>query len=131
VSTVEPDRAYFAAMSTDSPPTTPLRHMLWLAWLLSAAYLAAGTGVALVHRLSHGLWWGEAAQAMDLCGGGFLRIVHLWHPLLLQMQAGHLGPIAFRAVLIGVSVAIIFSYALTVGLLLNGARSLWMRRATR
>jgi len=115
-------------MSSDPQPTTPLRHMLWLAWLLSAAYLAAGAVVALVHRLSHGLFLGNLAQAMDLFGGTVLRVVHLWHPLLVAAATGRISPVVFRLVLIALSVALVFLYALCVGLLLNGARALWMRR---
>lgn len=124
------DDAYSAAMDDLSPPTTPLRHMLWLAWLLSAIYLAAGAMIAFANRVSHG-HLGRLALAMDLFAASFLRMVHLWHPLLDAMGNGHLETWEIRVVMMSISVALIFTYALTVGLLLNGLRTLWERLGPR
>lgn len=115
--------AYSAAMD-EAPRNTPLRHMLWLAWLVSAIYLAAGGVIALVNRVSHGSW-ARLALSMDMFAASFLRLVHLWNPLLLAMGSGRLETWQVRVVLMGLSVALIFLYALTVGLLLNALRSLW------
>lgn len=114
------------SMAAPQLRTTPLRHMLWLAWVLSAIYLGMGAVIALANRLAHGSLY-RLASSMDQFAGAFLQVFGLWRPLMQLLARGDLERWQLHLVLMALSVALIFGYALTLGLLLNGVRALWLR----
>ena len=118
------------AMAAPDVRTTPLRHMLWLAWVLSAVYLAMGGLIALFNRLGHGNLH-RLASSMDQFAGAFLQVVGLWHPLMLLLLQGDLERWQVHLVLMALSVGLIFTYALSLGLLLNAVRAVWLRLGAR
>jgi hypothetical protein len=118
------------AMAAPDVRTTPLRHMLWLAWVLSAVYLLMGGLVALINRLGHGSFH-RLAASMDQFAGAFLQVLGLWRPLMLWLAQSDLERWQLHLVLISLSVLLIFAYALSLGLLLNAVRAVWMRLGAR
>ena len=118
------------AMAAPDVRTTPLRHMLWLAWVLSAVYLAMGGLIALLNRLGHGNLY-RLAASMDQFAGAFLQVLGLWRPLMLLLAQRDLERWQLHLVLMALSVLLIFAYALSLGLLLNAVRAVWLRRSAR
>jgi len=114
-------------MVDDGPQTTPLRHMLWLAWVLSVIYLGVGALVAGLNRVLGGSL-ARFSLAMDSFAGAFLKLLGLWDPLIRLLAEGRLETWQLRLILVAVSVALIFTYALVVGVLLSIARALLTRR---
>ncbi|MBS2027923.1 MAG: hypothetical protein JST54_08480 [Deltaproteobacteria bacterium] len=114
-------------MVDDAPRTSPLRHMLWLAWVLSAIYLGVGAVAAALNRVFNGSL-SRFSLAMDSFAGSFLKILHLWDPLMQALARGRVETWELRLILVAISVALIFAYALVVGLLLSGVRLLLVKR---
>jgi hypothetical protein len=104
--------------------------MLWLAWMLSAVYVAAGAVVAGINRLLHGKI-AALAFGMNAFAVSFLRLLHLWEPLIYARATGRIEGWQLQLALTCLSVALFFAYALTLGLVLNGLRALGRRGGPR